>query len=307
MMSDDALVRRLEPPGDEVSLVIDTDAYNEIDDQYALSYALLSANLTVEAVYAAPFANRRASGPAAGMERSYEEVLRLTEKLAALRPGLSLPVLRGSSSYLVEPDEPIASDAAEDLVRRAMDERRTGPLYIVAIGAPTNIASALLLQPSIRDRVVVVWLGGQPYTWHTAWEFNLKQDLAASKILFDSGVPLVHIPCKNVAEHLRVSPYELLHFLHGRNPVAEYLYEITTNLMEEEKMLTKVIWDVAPVAWLRRQGFILSHLIASPILTDQYTWSFDPQRHLVRVAYDLDRDAIFGDLFALLGQMSAAR
>ena len=50
-------------------MVLDTDTYNEIDDQYALAQVLLSPeDVTVEAVYAAPFHNARSTGPGDGME-----------------------------------------------------------------------------------------------------------------------------------------------------------------------------------------------------------------------------------------------
>ena len=56
-------------------MVLDTDTYNEIDDQFALVYALLSPErLNVEAIYAAPFHNKRSQGPEDGMHRSYDEI-----------------------------------------------------------------------------------------------------------------------------------------------------------------------------------------------------------------------------------------
>ena len=62
----------LEPPKGKVDMVLDTDAYNEIDDQFAISYALFAdEKLNVKALYAAPFYNERSSGPADGMERSF--------------------------------------------------------------------------------------------------------------------------------------------------------------------------------------------------------------------------------------------
>ena len=57
-------------------MVLDLDTYNEIDDQFAL-VTRCSAQLNVEAVYAAPFTNDRSTGPGDGMEKSYEEILRL--------------------------------------------------------------------------------------------------------------------------------------------------------------------------------------------------------------------------------------
>ncbi len=35
-------VERLQPPLGRIKIVIDTDTYNEIDDQFAISYALYS-------------------------------------------------------------------------------------------------------------------------------------------------------------------------------------------------------------------------------------------------------------------------
>jgi inosine-uridine nucleoside N-ribohydrolase len=176
--------------------VLDTDTYNEIDDQFAVVYAMLSpARIRLEALYAAPFENDRSTGPADGMEKSYDEIRRLLERL----PGPHPPVLHGSRSWLPA----AASPASEDLIARA----RAGdePLHVLTIGAPTNVAAALQAAPDIAERIVVVWLGGNPRYWHEAVEFNVYQDMAASRVLLDSGVPLVHVPCRNVSEHLRTT------------------------------------------------------------------------------------------------------
>ena len=58
-------------------------------------HALLSPELRVEAIYAAPFDNSRSSGPADGMEKSYEEILRLLERLDV---GVEGFVFRGATA-----------------------------------------------------------------------------------------------------------------------------------------------------------------------------------------------------------------
>jgi len=209
----------LAPPTGPVTMVLDTDTYNEIDDQFALAYALLSPNLQVEAVYAAPFHNERSSGPADGMEKSYEEILRILERLSISPEGLAW---RGSTHYLPSRHEPVVSPAAEDLIAKARMPRQ-GPLYVLAIGAITNVASALLLAPDIVSKIVVVWLGGHPYYWPKTDEFNLGQDVAAAQVVFDCGVPLVHIPCYNVAEHLRTTLVEIGAFVRGKGAIGDYL------------------------------------------------------------------------------------
>ena len=160
-----------------------------------------SPNLNVKALYAAPFFNTRSSGPADGMERSYQEILRILERLGRDAEGFAF---RGSTSYLPAKGEPVHSAAAEDLIAKALAQQGK-PLYVLTIGAITNVASALLLEPRIADRIVIVWLGGHPTYWEHTREFNLMQDVPAAQVVFDSGAPLVQIPCINVAEHLRTT------------------------------------------------------------------------------------------------------
>ena len=136
IISDAMRLERLQPPTGKVRMVLDTDTYNEIDDQFAVVYAMLSpGHLDVEALYAAPFSNRGTADPADGMEKSYEELLRLSNRLGISPDGF---VFRGSTRYLVDWKHPERSEAAIDLVGRAM-AAHDDPLYVIAIGAITNV------------------------------------------------------------------------------------------------------------------------------------------------------------------------
>ncbi len=297
VLNDSLRRERLTPPTGPVSLVLDTDTYNEIDDQFAVAHALLSPEkLSVEAIYAAPFHNDRSSGPEDGMERSYEEILRILERLG--RSGEDF-ALKGSRGYLATTSTPQPSDAAEDLVRRAVAPRE-GPLYVVAIGAITNVASALLLNPEIVERIVVVWLGGHPHSWHTAHEFNLRQDVAAAQVVLDSGVPFVQIPCKNVAEHLTTTKAELKAHIAGKNALCDFLYETFDGYSKDHFAWAKEIWDVSVIAWLLNADWVPSVVTSTPILTSQVTWSLDRSRHVMREATHCRRNPIFADMFRKL-------
>ncbi|NOZ21648.1 MAG: nucleoside hydrolase [Planctomycetes bacterium] len=292
-------LERLQPPKGKVRMVLDTDTYNEIDDQFAVVYALLSPEqMDVEAVYAAPFHNNRSSGPGDGMERSYEEILRVLERLDVSPEGL---VHRGSTTFLPDGETPCESDMTRDLIERAMatdDE----PLYVAAIGAITNVASAILIEPAIIERIVLVWLGGQPLHWRTAREFNLKQDVPASRVIFDCGVPLIHIPCTGVASHLQTTVAEMERYVQGRGAIGDYLTEIFKDYHADHFAWSKVIWDIATIAYLINPAWVPTLLVHSPILTDQVTWSVDQSRHLIRHATYVDRDPIFKDLFTKLNE-----
>ncbi len=284
-------------------MVLDTDTYNEIDDQFALVYAMLSPDqLDVEAIYAAPFHNERSDGPGDGMAKSYEEIQRLLDRLGRSLDGF---VHRGSQAWLPDDRTPVPSDAADDLVERAMS-RQPGdaPLYIAAIGAITNIASALLIEPAIAERIVIIWLSGHPYDWPTAKKFNLKQDLHASRLLFDCGVPLVHVPCKNVAEHVRTTLAELRQFVAPCGRISQYLFDIYSAYCDDHFAYAKEIWDVVPIAWLVEPKWVPTLTTGSPLIADDMTWHRERGRHSVRVAVDADRNAIFRDFFSKLSQCS---
>lgn len=292
-------IARLAHPGRKVRMVLDTDTFNEVDDQFALAYALKSPeSVQVEAVYAAPFFNERSAGPGDGMEKSYAEIQKILNFMQIPSDGFAF---KGSTAYLADERTPRESEAARDLVRRAMAAKDDDPLYVVAIGAITNVASAILMEPAIVGNIVVVWLGGHAFSWPDNREFNLRQDVPASRVIFDCGVPLIHIPCNGVTSHLTTTVPELNAYLHGKSGLGTYLTDIVRECTEGLSAASRVIWDVATIAWLVEPEWIPSALVHSPILTDQITYSYDQRRHFIRSAYFVKRDAVFADLFRKLG------
>lgn len=294
----EVLVSRLRHPDGKIHMVLDTDTYNEVDDQFALAYALRSPEkMVVDAVYAAPFHNTRSTGPADGMEKSYEEILRILDFMKIPHDNF---VYKGSRGYLKDAQTPQDSDAAMDLVRRAKSMKDNELLYIVAIGAITNVASAILLDPEIINKTVVVWLGGNALNCDDNHEFNLMQDIHASRLIFDCGVPLIQIPCHGVTTHLHTTIPELEYYLSGKSELGTYLTDIVRSYAHDPYGWSKVIWDIATIAWLINPEWIPTRLVNSPVLTDQLTWSFDSRRHFIRSATFINRDPVFADLFRKL-------
>lgn len=297
-LSEQTRLTRLQPRAGKLRMVLDTDTYNEIDDQFAVVYSLLSPErLSVEAIYAAPFYNDRSSGPADGMQKSYEEILRLLDRLGRSPEGL---VYKGATGYLDADLQPQSSDAARDLVARAMASSPDDPLYVVGIAAITNIASAILIEPRIIERMVVVWLGGHALYWPNTVEFNLKQDVLAARLVLDCGVPFVLIPCMGVTTHLLTTVSEMEQYVRGCGPIGDYLADIFAAYEIDHFGWSKVLWDIATIAYLIDERWIPTELVHSPIVTDQVTWSFDNTRHLIRAASYIHRDPIYRDLFTKL-------
>ena len=292
-LRDELRTSRLRPADGKLRVLLDTDTYNEVDDQFAVVHALLSPDrISLEAICAAPFHNNRSEGPADGMEKSYEEIIRLLDRLGIKDRER---VFRGADRYLSSNTEPVESDAAQRIID--LSKEGEGPLYVTPIGAITNVASAILMDPSIIERIVVVWLGGQPKHWPSAREFNLKQDVPAAQVVFDSGVPFVQIPCAGVASHLLTTIPEMEVYVKPHGEVGKFLFETYETYRKDQFARSKEIWDISATGWLIDASWVPSHVVPSPILTDQVTWSADPSRHPIRIAHSVKRDAIFGDLF----------
>jgi len=295
------VLKRLQRPTSPVSAVLDTDTYNEIDDQFALAYFLLSdERIRPQAVYAAPFSNNRADTPAEGMEKSYDEI----KNVLNIMGRTEIPVYRGSTTYLPDEKTPVESDAARDMARRAMEHSPENPLYVLAIGAITNVASAILLNPDICERIVIVFLGGHAHSWSAPWaEFNMSQDVAAGRVVFGSGAPLVQLPCWPVASHLSTTEPELREHVKGTSALGDYLYDLSCRVAIEDggnAAWSRVIWDISVVAWFMGEDFVQDMLVPAPIPSYDQSYIHDSSRHFMKVAYHLNRDAIFLDLFKKL-------
>ena len=298
-------IRMLEAPKSHFELVIDSDTYNEIDDQYAISYALRAKDkLTLKALYAAPFFNALSDNPKDGMEKSYREMQKLL-KLA----GESTPVYRGSDRYLPDEKTPVYSEAVQNLAERAMAYAPEAPLYVAAIGAITNVASALLINPAIADRMVVVWIGSNALEWPNNMEFNCMQDVAAARVVFASGVPLVIIPGLGITSALTTTGPELEYWLRGKNALCDYLIDHTISAAEKyakNKVWSRPIWDVGAISWLlsgeKNHNFMQDKLIPTPIPEYDHYYAADSTRPLCKYVYAFHRDAVMGDLFAHLSE-----
>lgn len=353
-LSDELMTRRLAlPNGGPVRLLIDSDTANEIDDQYALAWALLSPDkMTVEAVTAEPFSfahhkpglvaieqameagetkhdnlvgrfqgwlqrlhseGKRAAdlefvGPGQGMELSYQEILTIYDKLAMDSAG---KVFRGANRYMEATDSPVISPAVETII----DAAKSGndPLYIAALGCVTNIASALVLAPEIIKNIVVIWTSAYPSSSPhcNRPSLNLVQDLPASRILFDSGVPHVYLPGYHVGAQLKISLPEMAQFVKGKGAIGDYLWHLYSHNPLHEMFAigdtdrrTWVIWDIINIAWLINPEWVPTYLTRSPILDDELYWQHDSARHQMREAHDIQRDEIFRDFYDKIGKLA---
>lgn len=288
-------------------VILDTDAYNEVDDQFAISWAILEngKKLNLHSINAAPFLNNLSVSAGDGMEKSYNEILKLVglidESGYDIKGKASdVPVFRGSDRFMESDKAPVISDAAENIVKTVSESDE--PVYVLAIGAITNVASAIRMKPEIVNNMVVIWLGGHAWDWKCTDEFNMRQDIPSTQVVFDSKVPLVQIPCMGVCSALTVSAPELKYYLEGKTPLSDYLCK---NVVKEiadfdKRCRSRVIWDISVVSTLLYKNSADIVTLPTPIVTPMNTYSFDAGRHPMLMVRSLNRDVIFTELFKKL-------
>lgn len=290
-------------------VVIDTDAFNEVDDQFAISYLLSHAEeLSTVALYAAPFFNGNSTSPADGMEKSYRELSHILT--LAKREDLIPVSFRGSDRYLQDEKTPVSSDAARDLASRAMKYSAENPLTVLAIGAITNVASALLLEPKIAGRLHVIWLGGHAHSYSDTKEFNMHQDIAAARVVMRLAGRMTQIPCNGVTHALTISKQELEHFFLGKNPLADYLAKNTIRAADSYaagKDWTRPLWDISSVACAlnRDENFAKVRTVKTLLPSYEGVYEDTPIDKPMDYVYFIKRDAVFFDLVDRLTKKDA--
>jgi purine nucleosidase len=203
-------------------VIIDTDAKNEADDQYAIVHALLSPTLDVRGLIAAHFGTRRSTR---SMQESREEIDRLLD-LMNLQGKVT--VADGAAGAIADGHTPQDSSGARLIVEESKQASAEDPLYVAFLGPLTDMASAILLDPEIvRRPVVVIWIGGVGYggvETYPGIEFNLSNDIAAANLVYDSGITIWQVP-SNVYSQVSVSYAELEEKIRGTSDLADYLID----------------------------------------------------------------------------------
>ena len=133
---------------EKINVILDTDTYNECDDQFALSYLIKSQNIfNIEAITIAPYSHKsRNVLVKEGQELSYDEVLKISKWLNF---DTTNKVFKGSIDYICNGYNK-DNDAVNKIIEIALKNNKT---YILAIGAITNVALAIKKEPKIIDKI----------------------------------------------------------------------------------------------------------------------------------------------------------
>ena len=169
----------------KTSVVIDTDSANEVDDLFAILGALTEVKFDVVGITASQFH----TSPYASKNTALESKI-INDSILSLLDYKSIPSLIGSNQPIANIDSLTNSDASNFIIKKAKFFSKKNPLTVIVLGSCTNIATAILKDPTIVNNIKVYYLG----FWHNPItnsydlnEFNTRNDPIAVDILLNSN------------------------------------------------------------------------------------------------------------------------
>lgn len=281
---------------EKINVILDTDTYNECDDQFALSYMIKSQDIfNIEAITVAPFSHiKKGVTVKDGQELSYNEIIKICN---LLNFDTTNKVFKGATDYIQNRYEK-DNDAINKIIEIALKNKKT---YIMAIGAITNVALAIKKEPKIIDKIEVIWLGGNELGYKDNLEYNFKQDVDAVKIVFDSQVKLTILPCKNVVSELRIDIKTLRNNLGDKSDLCNYLINKFYNDGYHGIQESRVIWDISVIAYMINNNWFKIKEIGCPNIKNDTSYELTNNNCKIKMVCSLDVDKIYKDLFNKLG------
>lgn len=303
------------PFNKQIRVIIDTDTYAEGDDHFAIAHALLTPKFDVVGIIAEQFGTRDYLD---SMERSYQEI----KKVLQLMEITNVPVFRGESVALKDERTPGSSEGARFIVEEAFKEDER-PLFILNMGAVTNLASAYLMNPEIGSKLTAIWIGGGPYSG-AIMDFNAGNDPNAANVLINSTIELWQIPM-SAYTMMEVSFHELFEKVKPCGAIGNYMVE---NLMRVNEVECAMNFDHAPFGrmaskaaktmiirsgegWslgdspavgvlITSQGKYMENRKAQRINKDGSYGDYVGENRWIRVYHSIDSRVILEDMFAKL-------
>ncbi len=287
------------PPASRIRLIVNTDAKNEADDQFAIMHHLLTPMFDVCGIIATHF-EQKTGHTGTSMEASYREI----EKVLTLAEIEDVPFFRGCVSPLRSPGDTPESEGTAFLISQA---RQPGKLYIAVQGAMTNVAAAINAAPDIAANLVILWNGGGPYPKGRP-EFNVMQDPDAVRTVLASNAEIWQTD-QSVYCTLEVTLAELKSRVGSCGKIGRYLVEqleAENQIEYNPNFLLRsgenwVLGDNTTAAVLlmnRLRGNW--HVDHAPIIKEDLTYQANPNGKLIRVYDSIDVRMTLEDLYAKL-------
>jgi inosine-uridine nucleoside N-ribohydrolase len=251
-------------------VIVDNDFSGDPDDLFQLVHHLLSPGVDIRLVVGS---HLRADDPFDPSEDTAANAVIVARDVFA-RMGLESTevIVKGSSHGLRAVDEPEDSEAARAIVAEAMRDDTDLPLFYVAGGGLTDLASACLIEPRVASRLVLVWIGGSEHDGLAVpppnampIEYNLLIDVTAAQVLFDAqDLEIWQVP-RDAYRQCLVSDAELRLRVAATGPLGGHLYDEVRHVAD---MVARYGMAMPETYALGDQALVLLTVLRSPFEPD---------------------------------------
>ena len=271
-----------------------TDAACEADDPFAIAHALLCRKFDVKAIFAEQF-----GGPET-TRQSYEEINIILNAM-----GMNVPALMGEEGKFSDAAERELSPAVKFLIQEALKED-DHPLFVLCLGALTNVAVAIREYPEIAKKMTVVWIGGQDLDAPNPdfREFNSGNDVDGANFVLSSGVDLWLIPV-NVYGTMHIGLAEIQRKIYPCGKIGQHLFEnmVSFNMSKYAGWTAGESWSLgdSPAVGVALDQNCGKYVYReAPIIKEDTTYRFEKGRAQIRVYTSINSRFILEDFFAKL-------
>ena len=259
---------------DRPKLILDADTANEIDDMYAITRMVKQDKFEILALTSTQWIHYLAEEDSVGGSQ------RENEALVTLLGATELPTPIGSKEPMGKPwggDEPKDSPAAQFIIKAAKAASPESKLTVVCLGASTNLASAIKLEPSIAPNIDAYLLGfrydHEKQVWNKS-SFNVRRDLNAADYVLNCEALNLHVMPANVARPLTFVRDETFKRHQEMGELGAHLTaKWKARFADSESW---VMWDLALVeAILHPEMATMKQLPTPPENTARTVWVYD--------------------------------
>jgi len=217
------------------------------------------------------------------------------------------PLFEGSSLPLSGTKTPRPNSGVDFIIESSKKYSKDHRLVVLTIGAATDVASAILQDPGVVDRISVVAMGFRNLT-DGGKEYNVENDPKAWQVILDSDVP-VTIGSGDVCQRdLALSFDAARKLISGHGPVGAWLwseyqawyFRFVKPLRVDDFSKPWVIWDTIVLAY--EQGMTTQKLIPRLHLADNLSFEQTKTNETITWITGVDASAMWSDFISKLDQ-----
>ena len=302
------------PTAKKLSVIFDTDANNELDDQHALAY--LFSNRDYFDIKAVTVNATRNGG---GIDGHFDEAQRI---MKLFKVSEDIPLFKGANKSFLEIENDLGNPSfdgfeAVDFIISEAKKSASEKLVVIAVGKLTNLALSLKKDPSIASNIRLVWLGAN---YPDPGEYNLEDDIPSMNYVLGTDIEFematVRYGKPSGTDAVKITQEEVNQNMPGLGPkigtpivgrhggsfdnFGDYSVNLFTHIDYHGDPPSRSLFDMAAVAIVKNPDWAKAAEIPCPTMIDK-RWVEQPDNtRKITIWEHFDAENILADFYATL-------